>query len=192
MKTRLRIASLIGMLIYAFSVVAQPSQSEAPAERRIKELVQFLNSGNRATYQKYVAENFAPVFMRIPMEQHLEFFSQLQDSTRGVVFDGVQDTQPNEVTARLKTNLTGSWMALLVRVEGEPPYRIAGIGMRPPKPPANAVAAKALSKQQMARELETFMKKLADADVFSGTVLLAKDGVPIFKGAYGVANKDFN
>jgi CubicO group peptidase (beta-lactamase class C family) len=28
--------------------------------------------------------------------------------------------------------------------------------------------------------------------VFSGTVLLAKDGVPIFKGAYGVANKDFN
>ena len=36
------------------------------------------------------------------------------------------------------------------------------------------------------------MKKLADADVFSGTVLLARDGVPIFQGAYGMANKDFN
>ena len=28
--------------------------------------------------------------------------------------------------------------------------------------------------------------------MFSGTVLLARDGVPIFQGAYGVANKDFN
>ena len=44
----------------------------------------------------------------------------------------------------------------------------------------------------MARELADFMKKLGDADVFSGAVLLAKDGVPVFKGAYGLANKDFN
>jgi CubicO group peptidase (beta-lactamase class C family) len=36
------------------------------------------------------------------------------------------------------------------------------------------------------------MKKLTDADVFSGSVLLAKDGLPVFKAAYGVANKDFN
>jgi CubicO group peptidase (beta-lactamase class C family) len=28
--------------------------------------------------------------------------------------------------------------------------------------------------------------------VFSGAVLLARDGVPIFQGAYGMANKDFN
>ena len=40
--------------------------------------------------------------------------------------------------------------------------------------------------------MEAYMKKLADADVFSGTVLLAKDGQPVFKAAYGTANKDFN
>ncbi|HEX4945638.1 MAG TPA: serine hydrolase domain-containing protein [Blastocatellia bacterium] len=192
MKTTIKLVMLLGMLFCAFSALAQSAQTETPAERRVKELVQFLNTGNRAAYQKYVTENFAPNFARIPMERHLGFFSELQDSTRGVEFHGIQDTKPNEATARLKTKLTGGWLAVLVRVEAEAPHRITGIGTRPAKPLPDAAPAKALSKEQMARELETFMKKLADADVFSGTVLLAKDGVPVFKGAYGMANKDFN
>jgi CubicO group peptidase (beta-lactamase class C family) len=36
------------------------------------------------------------------------------------------------------------------------------------------------------------VKRLAAADVFSGAVLLAKDGVPVYKGAFGMANKDFD
>ena len=35
------------------------------------------------------------------------------------------------------------------------------------------------------------MKRLAEADVFSGAVLLAKDGVPVYKAVYGTANKDY-
>ena len=35
------------------------------------------------------------------------------------------------------------------------------------------------------------MKKLADADVFSGSVLLAKGGKVFYKGVFGTANKDF-
>ncbi len=183
---------ILSLLLLTCAAFAQTAPAEAPAERRVKELVQFINSGDRAAYQKYVSENFAGNFARIPMEQHLEFFSDLRDVSRGAEFHGVQDSKPNEVTARLKTRLTGSWLGLLVRVEAEAPHRITGLGLRTGKPPANAAPARALSKEQMARELETLVKKLADADVFSGAVLLAKDGVPVFKGAYGMANKDFN
>lgn len=35
------------------------------------------------------------------------------------------------------------------------------------------------------------MKKLTEADIFSGAVILAKDGIPVYKGALGMANKDF-
>jgi CubicO group peptidase (beta-lactamase class C family) len=40
--------------------------------------------------------------------------------------------------------------------------------------------------------MNEYLKRLVDADVFSGTVLLAKDGKPVFEAAYGIANKDFN
>jgi len=192
MKTLSKTLTLIAMLVCALSVLAQSSQTEAPAERRLKELIQLLNSDSRAEYRKYAAENFAPRFLEIPMDEHLNLFSQSRDLARGLEFHGIQDTTPNEATALLKNKLTGGWLALLVRVEANTPHRITGIGRRPPKLPTNAAPAKALSKEQIARELETFMKKLADADVFSGTVLLAKDGVPVFKGAYGLANKDFS
>jgi CubicO group peptidase (beta-lactamase class C family) len=43
----------------------------------------------------------------------------------------------------------------------------------------------------MATELERFVAKLAAADVFSGTVLLAKGDRVLFSRAYGQANKDF-
>jgi CubicO group peptidase (beta-lactamase class C family) len=41
-------------------------------------------------------------------------------------------------------------------------------------------------------ELETYLDNFAKEDKFSGAVLVAKDGVPIFKKAYGMANKSTN
>ncbi len=179
-------------LVFASVAAAQASQSENFAEGRAREFVRYLDSGNRAEFRKYVKENFAPSFLNIPMEQHLGFFSSVHDSTRGVEFHSFQDSKATEVTALLKSKLTGDWLALVVRVEPEAPHRISGLGLRPPKPPAGAQPAKKLSNEEMARELSAFVSKLAAADLFSGTVLLAKNGVPIFKGAYGAANKDFN
>jgi CubicO group peptidase (beta-lactamase class C family) len=37
--------------------------------------------------------------------------------------------------------------------------------------------------------LEAYLNKLVAADVFSGTVLVARDGKPVFQKAYGLANK---
>jgi len=42
------------------------------------------------------------------------------------------------------------------------------------------------------RELETYLDNLSTEDKFSGVVLVAKDGMPIFKKAYGLANKNTN
>ncbi len=184
--------ALLISCLCASLAIAQASQSESPAERRAKEFARLIDSGNRAELRSYAKENFAPNFLNIPMEQHLGFFSSVHDFTRGVEFHSLQDAKPNEATLLLKARLTGEWVALIVRVEPESPHRIAGIGLRPPKPPASAQPSKKLSNEQIAQELKAFVNKLADADVFSGTVLLAKDGVPIFKGAYGIANKDFN
>lgn len=43
-----------------------------------------------------------------------------------------------------------------------------------------------------ARELKSYLDALAADDKFSGVVLVAKDGVPVFSEAYGVANKNSN
>ena len=42
------------------------------------------------------------------------------------------------------------------------------------------------------RELEIYLDNLSAEDKFSGVLLVAKDGVPIFKKAYGLANRNTN
>src|SRR5215216_6169305 len=136
---------LLICFVCASVAAAQAAQSGSPAERRAKEFARLIDSGNRAELRKYAKENFAPGFLNVPMEQHLGFLSSVQDFTRGVEFHSLQDAKPNEATVLLKAKLTGEWVALFVRTEPEAPYRIAGLGLRPPKPPANAQPTKKLT-----------------------------------------------
>ncbi|MDQ3256996.1 MAG: beta-lactamase family protein [Acidobacteriota bacterium] len=56
--------------------------------------------------------------------------------------------------------------------------------LRPSPPGTN----KHLTNAEMVKEIETFVDKLAAEDKFSGVVIVAKDGLPIFKKAWGLAN----
>ena len=165
--------------------------AENPAVRRAQEIIKYVNTSTRAEYRKYVQEQYSPTFLRGPIDRHLDFFSLLQDTTHGVEFHGVQDAKPAEALVRLRNKLTGEWVNLLVRTEATEPYRIAGLGLRPGQPPAE-MKPKKLTPEQMTQELDALMTKVAQADVFSGAVLLAKDGQVIYKKAAGMANKDFN
>ena len=180
-------STIASLFLFVLSVAAA---AQSPAETRAREVVDLLNSGDRAAARRYVEANFSDNMRNLPMDRHLAFVSIEHDQSRGFDVVSVQEVGTNEATLLLKTKLTGQWQALRVVVEPAPPHKITGIGRRPPKAPAGET--KKLSDKEIAGEIESFTKKLAGADVFSGTVLLARNGEVIYKGAFGIANKDFN
>ncbi|HEY1403519.1 MAG TPA: hypothetical protein VGB05_05290, partial [Pyrinomonadaceae bacterium] len=156
---------------------AQPAAAETPATRRVAELIKIINTPDAAATKKFIEESYGSELAQMPMSAHLNFIAQMRDRTRGVEFHGIQDSNgATGATALLRSKLTGDWMGLLVRVEANAPHRITGISTRPPKVPAGERAAKKLTDAERARELEAYVQKLAEADTFSGAVLLAKDG----------------
>lgn len=187
-KSTILLALVVGTYAVAFG---QPSAAQAAAVRYANEIAGFITTGDRAEYRKFVEANFSVTFLKVPMEAHLNFLSSQHDFSRGMTVEGIQEWGPNEVVALVKNKLTGDWDGLLVRVETEIPYKISGIGLRPAKRPEDATAKK-LSEREAVAELETFLKKLAAENLFSGSVLLAKDGTVLYKGAFGMANKDFS
>lgn len=170
---------------------SQPAANDTPAARRVAELVKIINSTDAAATKKFIEESYGGELAGMPLSAHLNFIAQIRDRTRGVEFHGLQESSATEATALLRRKLTEDWMGLAVTVEASAPHRITGIGMRRPKPPAGERAAKKLTDAERARELEAYVQRLAEADVFSGAVLLAKDGKVIFEKAYGEASKDF-
>ena len=188
MKLIVRAVALFAVVI-PFAAFAQNGE-QSPAEQRARELVQLITTGKRPEMRKYIEANYSAEFLKIPMDAHLGFLLSRQDLARGYDVVSVQDSTPNSATLLLKNKLTGDYEAVYVAVENAAPFKISGIGARPPKIPAGEV--KRRTETEAGRELAAFVKKLAEADVFSGAVLLAKDGKPVFQGAFGVANKDFN
>jgi CubicO group peptidase (beta-lactamase class C family) len=190
---------MIGALLISLSLLpslamgqaAQTPTSDSPALRRATELARVISAGNRVEAKKYVTENFAPSYLQGRMDRILNFMSQLYDWSRGLEFHSIQEQKPNEIRVYFKNRLPG-WTILIARVESEAPNRISGFGFGKPTGPENTRLTKKLSNEEIGKELDAYLQKLAANDLFSGTVLVAKDGKPFFRKAYGVANKDFN
>jgi CubicO group peptidase (beta-lactamase class C family) len=167
-----------------------PRQASSQATKRAREVVALINTGSPAAIRAYVDSTFAGRMKSLPMEAHLNFFLGQREQSGGFDWVEVQDEKPGEATALLKGKLTGEPIAVLVRTETSAPYRITGIGQRPPRVTA-ANEPRVTSDAEMAKVLEQYVTTLAKADVFSGAVLLAKDGKTLYAGAFGEANKDF-
>jgi CubicO group peptidase (beta-lactamase class C family) len=184
--------AILPLLLTSLHLTA-PGQADATngAVARAREAIEVLSSGDRGRMRNFITASYTDEALKAPIEQRISVFSSIYDISRGFEIHGVQDSTADSATLLVRNKLTGEWDAVFVGVEPNAPYKIRGIGFRQPKPPASA-KSEARNPKDIARELEAMVKKLVDADVFSGTVLLAKDGKPIFSGAYGMANKDFN
>ena len=192
---RLVISGVAAVMI-AFTATASAQQAAAPspaAERRVKEYVALVNSGDRKAARAYVEQNLTPAALaRVPAERRVNTVSTLHNETRGVEIHSVSEPKPGQVEATLRSRLTGEWWRLNLFLEPEPPHRIERLGMGLlSTPPDGQRPAKKLSDEEITRELDSFLRKLVEVDGFSGAVLLAKDGRVLFEKAYGEANKDF-
>ncbi|WP_375771350.1 beta-lactamase family protein [Archangium gephyra] len=186
------VCAILLFLCVPAAVQAQPAAPETPAVRRVTELVKLINSADAAAVKRFIEETYGGELAQMPMRAHLNFIAQVRDRTRGVEVQGIQDGSATEATALLRAKLTDDWMRLRVSVEANAPHRITDIDMSPSKSPSGERAVKKLTDVERARELKLYVQKLAGADVFSGAVLLAKDGKVLFEKAYGEASKDFH
>lgn len=164
---------------------------------RITEFIDVVNANDPEKVRSLVQMRFTDRFRTMaPIEEHVEVFAQMFNESRGFEFYGIRKyedkTPDDEVVVIVRNKLTQGWQAFVVNIELQPPHRIAGAYLAPSRPPSDLPPPKKLTQAEVIKELEAFVQKLAEADAFSGTVLLAKDGEVLFKGAYGLASKRFN
>lgn len=162
-----------------------------PAEYQANEFIKLINEGDPTKFRQYIETTFSVSLLdKFTVEDHIGFVSGLYDMSRGLTIQETQVISANEVKLLLKNHLTEGWFSLEIDVDSEEENRINRVDLLPAKLPESVI--KQLNSDDILRELEAFMQKLVDADVFSGAVLLANKGKPVFQAAYGMANKDFD
>jgi CubicO group peptidase (beta-lactamase class C family) len=168
---------------------------------RLHELLAVINSGDPAAMKAYLqTSSFYPPFQTWN-ESLLPLVLSLYRNSTGlelvrVAKIGVQQIAPvlaGHAAAVLRNKATGDEFAMVVYVESQPPHRIVHLPALHPslsaalvQPPASVAAP----EPQKLQEIGSYLRRLADADIFSGVVVIARDGQPVFSQAYGYADRE--
>jgi CubicO group peptidase (beta-lactamase class C family) len=207
-NARARRGAGIALAIVVAALLAGRSPAQAPPDftdeaglpggkrgERVRQVLEALQSGEGARLEGLVRDVFAPSFRdAVPLEQHLAVLGEWADASRGYEPKGVRRYVPAEPPERLtviaKNRLTGAWEGLSFEFDGTPDERLRGLVVNPARPPKDVPAAPPLDVKAATAELSAYLDRLAEAEVFSGSVLLAKDGKVVFQGARGLAERN--
>jgi CubicO group peptidase (beta-lactamase class C family) len=196
------LASTFALLVLATTALAQPApdytdETTPPAGRRgerIRQVLDAINSGDASRIEALVKDAFGGLFREMPMDEHLGALGDLHDRSQGLDFYGVrryaEAGPPGQVVVIAKNRLTGGWEGLVITFDGTPDERITGLQVRPARPPKGLPPLPPLTAEQAKAELGAFLDKLAEAEAFSGTALLARDGNVLFEAARGIADRN--
>ena len=191
--------------LHAGSAIAQPAPAPAPTEaeiaaspavKRLKELLEAVNSGDAAAMKAYVKANGVNATKPPPWPPGamplIGSVLDLHRRSQGFDFVRVATVDDSGTVAIVRNKLTGDEQGLAVKIEPQAPHRIIGI----PNAPLSVVAAfaratpVAQSEQARLQHIGSHLKRLGDADIFSGVVVIARDGKPVFSEAYGYADRE--
>ena len=187
---RLYRSLLTAAILSALSEAAM-AQTPSSATRRAREVVAVINVATPSTIRSFADSAFGGRMRTLPAQAHIDFFMNQRDLSGGLEWVEVQEETADRATVLLRRKLTGDFIGVAVQTEAAAPHRIVGLGQRPPGPRAAAAEQRVGSDAELAAAVDQYVKALAKADVFSGAVLVAKDGKPIYTSVSGEANKDF-
>ncbi|PYS88780.1 MAG: hypothetical protein DMF62_08830, partial [Acidobacteria bacterium] len=160
------------------------------AGKRVVEYFSTFNTGDEEKLRSFFLENIAPQALKErPVEPRLAFHRQLRADIQKAEIKKIVSVGSDEIVV-LVQSVNGQWVSygfgidptttkfLGFRIEqaeapGEKQNEFADYAAPTTIPEATATADKLFSD-------------LAKADAFSGVVMIAKDGKPVFSNAYGL------
>jgi hypothetical protein len=166
-----------------------PSIPDTPAGRRLSEWLRFYKGGDFDAIRNFMTASYAkPILEQASADLRASYLVGASHTNGAVKIIAIEKSSDNEIVALGETELTELQSRLTVKVAPGEPHIITAISNIPIRP-ANA---RRMSQAELAHWLDGYLNRLAAADVFSGSVLVAKDGKPIFQNAYGLASKAYN
>jgi D-alanyl-D-alanine carboxypeptidase len=171
------------MLTAGFSLAAQAPLPDTPAARQFAAWLAAFNGGERAALLAYIEKNDPSHAADI--DNLMGFRAQ----TGGFAYKKTEESTATKFTGLLKERNSDQFARFTFEVEAAEPHIIKQLDLNAIPTPAE-FALPRLSQTDALAALRAEAEKNAAADRFSGAVLIAMKGQPVFSGAYGAADRE--
>lgn len=161
---------------------------DSPAAHRLVELASLIPEATPERVIDYVRNHYTPACAEyLPLNKRVAAFMDWK-ARGGMELVDIIASEPHRIQAVVCQPLTQERRVLAVHVEAEAPHRIEAVMLgRAPLPPI----VPALGDRAAADRFIAYTDHLAAAGLFSGAVLIARNGTILAQQAWGLANRDF-
>jgi CubicO group peptidase (beta-lactamase class C family) len=166
---------------------------DTPAARHAAAWLVAFNAGDDAGLRAMLEEHLA-AGARVTRSIDERIVSMRQMKEREGTLTVMRVVQADENFVRLVVrNATGAFLQLDFECEPVDPHGVQRVMVAMvPDPEAVAPRPPAISAADLPSYFDEYLSARARADEFSGVVLVAKDGAPVFRKAYGTADRRFD
>ena len=168
------------------TIQAQSSPAEipkTPAGEQFSSWLAAFNSGDRAEFEKFRSH------FDKPEEHKVEGMLGFRQQTGGFDLRKIEESSATKLTGLVQERDSDQFARFTMEVEAAAPYHVTHLDIRAIGRPVEFALSR-LNQSELITALRAKLEKDSAADKFSGAVLLAKDGKPIFTGAYGMADRE--
>jgi CubicO group peptidase (beta-lactamase class C family) len=149
-----------------------------------------MNLGNRDSLEGFVEQHFVVAGPgSIPVGDRVDRLARLHSIFGDLTLRNVDSVRTASASGLAQSTRTEMWRRIGVIMDTTPPGRILRVSLAPAVAPD--APTRRLSDAEIVEQLRAYLDRLARRDAFSGSVMLAKGGKPLFSAAHGEANKDF-
>jgi len=188
--------TLLLALLLACSVLppftnAAPGLPDTPAARRLGELLERINAGDRDSLKAYALRNFVPGMLQPEPDDIVDFLVTQHTSLGGYDVRRVVQSAPQQITVLVQGRRdTGRWLRLTVGAEPDPPHRVQGFFTFAATAAQAADDGGPVPADSLPGRLARLVDGMAAEGGFSGSVCLARGDQVLLERAWGEADRE--
>src|ERR1700752_351656 len=176
--------TFINGVCFAQSYLPQlPPLPDTPAGNQAKGWLEVFNAGNVEKRREFLQKNYPSRLERFDRE------TEMRRSTGGFDVLKVAESTPTKIVVLIQERTGDQIARFTVEVEPAPPHVIKQFQFQV-LPRTGEFALPHLSESELVTSLRKRIDELVAVDLFSGAVLVAKDGKTVFAQAYGLADRE--
>jgi D-alanyl-D-alanine carboxypeptidase len=161
----------------------QAEVPNTPAAHQFRAWLEAFNSGDRSTLLAFLEKNYPDRAKEIDGEM------RFRGMTGGFDFKKAGDSEPARFSGILKERDSDQFARFAIEVDAADSHHITKLDLDAIARPAEFPMPR-MTEEQALSALRSEIDRQVAADRFSGTVLVAKNGKPVFSSAYGLADRE--
>lgn len=165
--------------------------ASSPAGRAVTVFLGAYNSGRTDRVEAAIGQLYAPAAIeRRSAADRGKGFRLWWRNYGALTPVQVESLSATEAVVVVRAGLTEGWSTLYIDVDATEPHPVTSVGLLPFREPLSWRETSVSTDADLAAQIGSLALRLVEADAFSGVVLLSRDGKPILRQAFGLADRD--